>query len=238
MGLSFPFPTTKQKKHLEIYIFSIFSRRKILEYTTLALLNNFRLLFPLFICPECAQVRERDFFLVLCQKNCGLTEQPGLLQGAPCWSSNVNPVSPHEGENNFDSTMKTIPSILRFSKLLSSNILFPFLPFSSISQYGIGLRYWKKWHIFSTWKILPSKCPWIFWYCYRLDCQHRNNFGYVCKAWADQASANSPGIPFEPLCLHCGVTPSHLSGSWGCLNPHCSGIVPLSVIWSCVELFI
>lgn len=68
--------------------------------------------------------------------------------------------------------------------------------------------------------------------------QHINNFDWGCKVWAEQAGADSPGMPFEPLRLHSGVTPSHLSGLWGCLSPHCSGIIPLSVKRSCVQLFI
>lgn len=38
---------------------------------------------------------------MFCQKSCGPTEKPGVLPSAPCWRSNVNPVGPHEEENNF-----------------------------------------------------------------------------------------------------------------------------------------
>lgn len=38
------------------------------------------------------------------------------------------------------------------------------------------------------------------------------------------------------LCVCTVVLHHHLSGLWGCLKLHCSGVVPLSVKWSCVQL--
>lgn len=113
--------------------------------------ENFRIYYPgtpeqlqipfsiIYMHNVCSAERKKPFSCVLSEELWN-NRTTWVLQGAPCWSSSVNPVGPHQGENNFDTTMKTSPSILRFSKTLSSNILFLFLPFTSIFQYGIGLR--------------------------------------------------------------------------------------------------
>lgn len=124
--------------------------------------------------------------------------------------------------------------IFRFKVLQATFLKYPISFFYHLSAFPCMSLAWDV--AAYTWKMLPSKCPWV--YCYVIIGQHINNFGWVCKVQAEQAGADSPGMPFAPLCLHSGVTPSHLPGLWGCFNPHCSGIFPLSVKWSCVHLFI
>lgn len=132
----------KQKKHLEIHVFSIFSRRKLLEYTTLHSWTTTDCFFHYLFAQNVLSWEKGTFFLCFFRRTVNQQKNLGcfrvLLAEVAMWYQSYSP--PHEEENNFDTTMKTSASILRFSKLLSWNILFPFLPFSSISQYGIGLR--------------------------------------------------------------------------------------------------